>query len=170
MSFYAVFDRIAPAQNKAMAVLWNGATGRKVIVNRIYRFNWQVGAVTGVMLEQEIREITAKAGTPTNVPIQTDDADDLLTAGIVCEHNGTFTEGGRGLLRRIFAVSEEMVLAAANLTKDLALSHDAQLVYWRRPGSKGWTLPVGRGLVIKNLTASTVGTVSYVVEFDDVAA
>lgn len=170
MSFYAVFDRIAPAGNKYMAVLWNNAQARRVVVNRIYRFNWQVAAVTGVMLEQELREITARTTVGTQVPIQLEDiSDPPLTSGIECSHNasGVTESGGRGLLRRFFAVSDEMLLASTNLVKDLALSHDTQLIYWRRPGSRGHVIPTGRGLVVKNITASTVGSVSYVFEFDD---
>jgi hypothetical protein len=170
MSMYAVFDRIAPAANKVMACLWNGAAGRKLVVNRVYRFNWQVSAQTGVMLEQEIREVTARSAAGTSASILSEDVDDVLTASILAEHGGTWTEnGGRGLLHRIFATNEEMVLAGANLAKDTALLHDAQLVYWRRPGSKGWTIPTGRGLAIKNITNSTIGTVSYRIEFDDLA-
>lgn len=166
-SFTVVFDRIAPATNKYMAVLWNGSADRKVVLNRVYRFNWQTGAQTGVLLEQELREITARtAGTA--LTIVADDITDTLTAGILAEHGGGATDGGRGLLRRFYATNEEMALAAASVVqKDTALLHDAQMVYWRRPGSTGWTIPAGRGIAIKNTTASTVGTCSYVIEFDD---
>ena len=165
--YWAVFDRIAPAANKAMLTLFNGATGRKVVVNRIYRFNWQTGAQTGVLLEQELREVTAHSGGSSITINRWDEADPAPTSGIVCTSGATVTLGGRGLITRIYATSEEMALAATNVAKDLALLHDAQLVYWRRPGSKGLTLATGRGVTIQNTTSSTIGSVSYRVEFDD---
>ena len=166
--FFAVFDRIAPAANKHMATLFNGATGRKVVVNRIYRFNWQTGAQTGVLLEQELREVTAHSGGSSITINRWDEADPAPTSGIVCTSGATVTLGGRGLITRIYATSEEMALASASvINKDTALFHDAQLVYWRRPGSKGLTLATGRGVTVQNITSSTVGTVSYRVEFDD---
>ena len=167
MSFYAVFDRIVPAQNKYMATLFNGATGRKVVVNRIYRFNWQIIGVTGALLEQEIREVTARTAG-TTVSIHPEDISDTLTAGIVADHASTsVTEGGRGLFQRIMAVNEEMALGVVTMARDTAVQHDAQCVYWRRPGSKGWVIPTGRGLTIKNIPNSTIGSVSYRFEFDD---
>ena len=171
MSFYAVFDRVAPAANKYVATLFNGATGRKVVVNRVYRFNWQVSAVVGIQLEQELRFITARTAG-TNVLIQREDSNDTITTGIAADTGSTaVTEEStnRGLVKRFFASSEEVVLATALTvpTGAFAHAHDAQLVYWRRYGSKGLVLRQNEGLTIKNITSSTVGTVSYMIEFDD---
>lgn len=166
--YYAVFDRIAPAANKSMACLWNGAVLRKVVVNRIYRFNWQTTAVTGVLLEQELREITVHAGGTAVTINRWDEADPLPTTGIVCSSGATVTLGGRGLIHRLYATNEEMLLASASvIQKDQALFHDAQLVYWRQPGRKGLTLATNRGLSLQNITSNTVGSCSYRVEFDD---
>ena len=173
MAFFAVFDRVAPAQNKYMATLWNGASGRAVVVDRVYRFNWQVSAVTGVLLEQELRFITARTAG-TGVQIQTEDSNDTPTANIACDTGSTsVTEGAgaRALIKRFFAPSEEVVLATAYvLTGIAAYTHDAQLIWSRRPSSSGLVLRQSQGLAIKNLTSSTVGTVSYIMEFRDFPA
>jgi len=169
MSYFAVFDRIAPAANKYMATLSNANAARKVVVNRIFRLNWQVAAVTGVLLEQELRRISART-VGTNVPIQSEDSADTLSASITADTGSTsVTEVNGELIRRFFAVSEEVVLATAAtvITGQAAFVPDGQLVYWRSARSKGIVLRNGQGLTIKNLTSSTVGSVSYVFEFDD---
>lgn len=172
MAFYAVFDRIAPAANKYMATLFNTSATRKVSVNRVYRFQWQVAAVTGVLLEQELRGITART-VGTSVTIVPEDSSDTLSAGIAADTGSTsVTEGGKGLIRRLFASSEEYALATLStvLTGGPAMLHDASLIYWRKDGGKGLVLRQNQGITIKNLTSSTVGSVSYCIEFDDEAA
>jgi len=168
MAFFAVFDRVSPNLNKYMATLFNTSATRKVVVNRIYRFDWQVAAATGVQLEQELRGITARSGGNA-VTIVSEDPNDSLSAGITAEHGSTgVTEGGHGLVRRLFATSEEVALAAS-IMPPFVLGHDsdAQLVYQRGPNSSGLVLRENDGLTIKNLTNSNVGTVSYVFEFED---
>lgn len=173
MAYFAVFDRIAPAQNKYMATLWNDAAGRVVIVDRVYRFNWQVSAVTGVLLEQELRFITARAAG-TGVQIQTEDSNDAPTAGIACDTGSTsVTEGAgsRALIKRFHAPSEEVALAGAwGLAHIAGHINDAQMVWYRKAGSSGLVLRQTQGLTIKNLTNSTIGTCSYAIEFRDMTA
>jgi len=169
MSYFAVFDRIAPAANKYMATLFNANADRKVTVNRIFRLNWQVAAVTGVLLEQELRRISART-VGTNVPIQSEDSVDTLSASIAADTGSTsVTEVSGALIRRFFAVSEEVLLATAAtvITGQAAFVPDGQLIYWRSARSRGLVLRNGQGLTVKNLTSSTVGSVSYVFEFDD---
>jgi hypothetical protein len=174
MGYIAVYDRIAPATNKFMATLWNGATGRVVIVNRVYRLSHNVTAIVGVLLEQELRFITARTAGTTITPV-TEDTNDTLTAGIVADHASTaVTEGTgtRGLIRRFFATAEETSLTELTNSPEGAASflHDGQIIYWKPQGGRGLVLRNGQGLTIKNLTASTIGTVSYVFEFDDQVA
>ena len=168
MPFFALFDRIVPAQNKYMATLFNANASRKVVVNRIHRLNWQGAAVVGVMLEQEIRFIDARTAG-AGVPIVSEDSGmAALSSGITADTGSTGVTDS-SLIRRIFASSEEAALAAAttNIPGQTAFVPDAQLVYWRPARSLGLVLRVNRGLTIKNLTNSIVGSVSYVVEFED---
>ena len=163
MGFFAVFDRIIPGQNKYMCTLFNDVPGRKLVIEKISRCNWQVAAVTGVILEQEIRTITARtAGTP--VPIGREDGAVALTAGIIADSGSTgVTEANNGLVKRIFASSEEITIDTLMANE----SCDAQTVWWRRPGSSGLVARQNQGVTIKNLTNSNVGSVSYIFEFRD---
>lgn len=163
-TFHAVFDRIQPGNNKYMATLWNGASGRKVVVHRIWRFNWQVAAVSGASLDQELRRITARTAGTTIVPVALDTAD-VLTSGIVADHNSSAVSDN-SLLKRITASSEERDAVDMRLSDWLSLTFFA-LVYERKDYTRGIVLRQNEGLTIKNVTNSTVGTVSYVIEFTD---
>jgi hypothetical protein len=168
MGFAAVYDRIVPAANKHMATLWNGAAGRKLTIARVYRMNWQVSAVTGVMLEQELRFITAHSGG-TSSQIIADDTQIALTSGIVATSGATVTQdtGSRSLIRRVLACNEEAVLASGYALVGTGFSIDAALVWMKRPSSIGIVLRQNEGLTIKNITSSTIGSCSYVIEFED---
>ena len=172
MAFFAVYDRVIPAANKYMATLFNTSATRKVVVSRIYRLNWQVTAVTGVMLEQEFRFITTRT-SGTAVTIQQDDTNVTLSAGITADHASTAVSEGtgtRGLIKRVLACNEEAALTTAYTLVGTGFSVDPALVWMRRPGSSGIVLRTNQGITIKNITNSVVGTCSYVIEFEDEAA
>lgn len=166
-TFHAVFDRISPAANKYMATLWNGASGRKVVVQRIWRFNWQVATVTGTTLDQELRRITARTAGTSVTPIALD-SNDTLTSGITADHNSSSVTDS-SLLQRVMAVSEERDGLDTRVVDWLAL-YPFALVYDRKDGTRGIVLRENQGLTIKNITSSTVGTVSYIIEFTDEVA
>ena len=168
-TFWAVYDRVAPATNKYMAVLWNSSATRVVRVRRIWRMDWQVAAVVGVLLEQELRYITARTGVGTAVTPTPLDSIDTLSAGIDASHAATGVTDGP-LLSRLFATSEEVILAAAGQVLGFSSDERYQIVYEESRGStKPITLRQNRGVAIKNITASTIGTVSYIFEFTDEA-
>ncbi len=123
--------------------------------------------MTGVLLDQELRNITARTAG-TNVTIVSEDSADSLSAGISADTNSSAVTDS-SLIRRLFAANEEFVLATATtvITGSAALLHDGQLVYWRKDGSKGIVLRQNQGVAIKNITNSTVGSVSYIFEFTD---
>jgi hypothetical protein len=168
-TFYAVFDRIAPAANKYMATLWNGAAGRKVRIHRIVEYNWRFTAVTGVILEQYLAFITARtAGTA--VTIRAMDPDDSLTSGIVAATNDTaITEDH--IFRRFGATAEEVKIGALTMENLLGLPFpEAGDIYNVYGNLKPRTLKQNQGVAIRNVTSSTVGDLSYVIEFTDEAA
>lgn len=167
-TYYATFDRIVPAQNKYMATLFNTSAIRKVIVTHVWRLNWQVTGVTGVLLEQYLARITARTAG-TGVTIRTDDSGDTLSAGISADTNSTSVTEDHIILR-CFAVSEEIALAATGLALSLAADEGTQIIYQRREGQRGLTLRQNQGVSVRNLTTSTVGTVSYIIEFFDLPA
>jgi hypothetical protein len=169
MGFFAVYDRVVPATNKYMATLFNTSTTRKVAIVRIYRLNWQQTAVVGVLLDQEIRFITARTAG-TNVTIQQDDTLVSLSAGITADHASTVvTEGtgARSLIRRIYSTNEEAALATSQGLGAAGFTSDSALIYMRRPGGAGLVLRENQGVTIKNITNSSLGSCSYVIEFEE---
>lgn len=163
-TYMAVFDRIAPAANKSMATLFNGSA-RVLVIQRIWAYNWQNAAATGgTPLEQYLRRITART-VGTLIPIYAEDSSDVLPADITADTSSTSVTEGH-LIRRIHATAEEMDTSAPSWI-NAAGFHAHALVYERRPTQRGITLRTNQGVTIRNMTASTAGTCSYVFEFTD---
>lgn len=165
-TFYAVFDRVAPASNKYMAVLWNGTVSRKLVIQRVWVYNWQSSSVTGVLLEQQMIKISARTAGTAVTPLA-GDASDTLTSGIVAETASTGVTDA-GMYKRIFCASEEEALSSAQAVP--GTTENAGLQYSRVSGTRGLVVRQSQGWAIKNLTNNTNGSVSYVVEFTDEAA
>lgn len=167
-TFYAVFDRLAPATNKYMATLFNTSATRKVVVTNIWRCNWNLVAQTGVVLDQYLARITARTAGGA-ITIFADDTADTLSAGITADTTSTSVTEAHIILR-IFTTNEEATIAATNIAASLAVSEDAMSVYQRREGQRGLTLRQNQGLTIRNVTANTTLSVSYIYEFFDLPA
>lgn len=163
--FYAVFDRIAPAANKYMATLFNTSATEKVIITRVLRENWQATAVTGVALEGYLARITTRtAGTA--VTIRSNDTLDVLPAGIAADTNSTAVTENH-IIQRVWASSEEIVLGGS-LAAELGFETsgmDGNSIWHKSPGYRGLVLRQNQGISIRNVTSSTVGTSSWVIEF-----
>jgi hypothetical protein len=165
-TFYVVFDRIAPAANKYMATLFNTSATRVVRLQQLWQLNWQVAAVTGVALEQYVAIITARTAG-TSVPIHAYDSADTLSGGISADTiSASVTESH--IVNRQLATSEEGSALGTQLGEDFrAQDRGFQLLWERTKASKGFTFRQNQGITIRNVTGSTVGTVSYFVEFTD---
>jgi hypothetical protein len=161
-TFYAVFDRIAPAANKYMATLFNTSATKKLIVYRVNRYNWQVSSVTGQTLDQYLARITARTAG-TNVDIHSADTADTLPSGVSADTNSTAVTESH-ILRRMFASSEEANLSNSNFYNALTLDYSVA-IYDRTQGTRGIVLRQNEGLTIRNVTNSTVGSVSYLFDF-----
>jgi hypothetical protein len=167
-TFYAVYNQIVPAANKYMATLFNTSATRKVVVTHVWRFNWQVLAVTGILLEQYLARITARTAG-TGVTVFADDTGDTLSAGITADTNSTSVTEAH-IITRSFASSEEMALTATGIVLSGGTDDSSQILYQRREGQRGLTLRQNQGLSVRNVTSSTVGSVSYIIEFFDILA
>lgn len=166
-TFWFVFDRIAPAANKYMATVWNGAA-RKLVVQRIWNYNWQFTGVTDVLLEQEVRRISART-TGTSVAASALDTAVSVTAGIVADTNSSAVTEGALLLRLMTGSAETTIAGGEAGMKVMRTLAPLAMIYERKEGASGIVLRQNEGLTIKNTTASTVGTCSYVVEVTDEA-
>lgn len=161
-TYFAVFDRISPDANKYMAVLFNTSATKKLVVYRINRYNWQMTSVVGQTLEQYLTRISAYTGG-TAVTVRSADSADSVPAGITAVHNpASVTEDY--LVRRLFASSEEANLSNSNFYNAISLDYSVA-IYERTIGTRGLVLRQNEGLAIRNVTSSTVGTVSYIYDF-----
>ena len=167
-TFLAIADRIVPAVNKYILTLFNTTATRKVVVQRVFVYNWQTAAVVGTILEYELRKITARTLGATVTPISYDSTD-TLTAGITADTTTTAVTdvaGAAGLLRRGYTSGEETKIGALTMESSLSVDDDFALVYEKKDGCKGVTLRQNQGVSIKNLTG-TIGSVSVVMLFTD---
>ena len=167
-TFRAVFEGIAPAQNKYMALMFNTNTSYDVVIQRIYAIHSNIGAVTGVLLEQDLMRVTAFTTGTAVTPVADDPETDTLPSGISADHASTAVTDGSVLNPAFFVTGEEVILAAtANQLNRMSLN--GQLVYERKEGERGITLSgataANRGVAIKNITTDTAGAVSYVIVF-----
>lgn len=167
-TFLAIADRIVPAVNKYILSIINTTATRKVVMQRVFVYNWQTAAVTGTLLEQEFRKVTAVTGGAAVTSIAHDSID-TLTAGINITSTSTgVTEvaAAAGLLRRNYSSGEEVKFGALMLENSLAVDDRIAIVYEKKEGCKGITLRQNQGVTIKNLTG-TIGSTSVVFLFTD---
>lgn len=161
-TFFVVFDRVVPAALKYVATLWNGSATHKLVLQRIRVYNWQLAAVTGVLLEQQLERITARTAGVA-VAVRACDTADVLPTGVAADSGSTGVTVLH-LVERIFTTNDEMALTANNISTwrvELA----GAVTYDRKPGTTGHTLRPGQGFAVKNITAAAVGSVSYIFEF-----
>jgi hypothetical protein len=167
-TFLAIADRIVPAVNKYILTLFNTTSTRRVVMQKIFVYNWQTAAVTGTLLEHELRKITARTIGAAVTPISMD-SNDTLTAGITADTTTTgVTEvaGALGLLRRGYSSGEEVKFGAITLENSMAVDDRFAILYEKKDGCKGITLRQNQGVTVKNLTG-TVGSTSVVMLFTD---
>lgn len=170
MSFRVVANAIAPAQNKYMWTLYNANTDYNVEVNRIYLVHNNVTAATGVVLEQSLLRISAYTAAAAITPLALDPAD-TLPSGIAADTGSTaVTDVSSSTLLNIVAISEEAVVAGTDpLIGARAKDPMGSPIFLSGNGIKPIVLrgatAAHRGLVIKNITSSTAGSCSYIVDF-----
>lgn len=165
-TFTVVADRIAPAQNKYMGTVYNNTAAHLIKVHRIWCFNWQVAASTGVLVEHEVRDISARTGGTAITPLKRRRSNTLPT-GIIAETGSTgVTEVAGGLRRRFFGANEEVKLGALTLENCMNDANGVgSLVFWGGPAPiEPIYLENGQGVTLKCITSTTVATLSYLFE------
>lgn len=166
-SFYAFFDRIAPATNKYMATLFNTSSTRKVVVRRVLRFHDRASGAGGINLEQYLARITVRTAGTTVTP-SAEDTNDTLSSGIVADTNSTAVTEAH-VIQRFFANAEAVDLTNTAPLNFVLLGIANQIIWESKAGMRGLVLRENQGVTIRNVTASTAGTVSYAFEFTDEA-
>jgi len=163
--FYAYYDRIAPAQNKYLATLFNTSATRKVTIRRIEWLTGNLTAVTGVVHDLYLARITART-VGTSVTIRARDSNDSLSAGITADTGSTgVTEAY--ISRRFIGSSEEAPVTTTALNTYGNRQAIRVYEFLEQTGMKAETLRQNQGISIRSLTASTVGVLSFYIEFVD---
>jgi hypothetical protein len=166
MTFYAYYDRIVPSQNRYMATLFNGAAGRKVTVTKVIWLTNGFTAVTGVVHDMYLARITARTAG-TSVTCRARDSNDTLTANIAADHSSTSVTEAY-IMQRFVGGTEESPIGTGSLATYVGtLGGTGVVLYAKLSGTKGETLRQNQGLSIRTLTNSTVGVMSFLVEFLD---
>jgi hypothetical protein len=172
-TFYVRVDAVANAVNKYMATLFNTSATRKVVLQRLFAFQWTTTAVTGTGNEQRLVYINARTAGAVVTPFAADESD-ILSAGITADTASTAVTEVRDI-RRFHLGNEEAKFATA------AQAFNSDTIGWvdffgiagrcvweKKAGVKGLTLRQNRGLSVKNVSGA-VGSSSYLFEFTDEA-
>ncbi len=153
------------AANKSMISVFNEVGSTDVVrVYRIWAFNNQVTAVTGVLTNLEIRRLTASTGGTTITPVKHDTTNATLST-VTCATNSTVTS--TDLFRRVVWSTDE---PAANAT--ITLDEFQVLMPIATLWSQGYgdtsvspiTLRAGDGVAVINTGASS-GQADFFIEF-----
>lgn len=166
-TFYATFDRITMTASKYIATLFNTSSTRKVVVQRIWVFDWQLAAITGNEVDFGLYRISART-TGSSVTINAEDTNDSLSAGITADTNSTAVTQVH-LIKRIMYNGEEINFDNGNVLNNQAFDIFA-LKYERRLGQRGITLRQNQGVSLQFISGDPDGSVSVIIEFTDEAA
>lgn len=166
----ALVQGAAPAQNKYMLAMFNGAgSGRIFRLYKVYIVNMQSGAVTGVDVTFEFRFITSMTiGTGTVVtPVTHDTTNTGLPVQLLVATTPQ-TVGDGSLLRTWHWSSDEAAIEVAT-QDEIEMLHTYSL-FWEsgaydNTNIQPLVMREGEGLAIKCTTNTTVGAGDYVFEF-----
>lgn len=167
--YFAHYDRIAPAADKAMAVLFNASSTVDLRLKRVYVYNAQVAGVAGVILDNEMVFITSATGGTVVTKRQFDSGDSAPNTLTTASQNSTVVESWS--YKSLPHTNEEATLLGAQSFEDLLANNtrDYQLVYESVSGTKDLTFHQNQGISIENRTSSTLGTISTIMEWEEVA-
>jgi hypothetical protein len=167
-TYYAVFDRITMSAAKFMATLFNTSSTRKVVIQRIWAFNWQSTAVAAGDVALILYRITERTAG-TTVTIRSEDTNDVLSSGITADTNSTAVATDH-MVRRIMVSGEDLQFSTIATVSTLLSVPSHALQYERRRGQRGLTLRENQGISVQFDAGDTDGSVSFVFEFTDEVA
>ncbi len=159
------------AANKCLASIFNGVgSGAVLRVYRVFIYNNQHIAVTGVLTNIELRKLSASSGGTTIVPVKHDTASAALAAEIVTGTNQTITP--TDVFRRIIWSTDEPSGNAAMTIDEFQTLHPLCCV-WSQGYADTTMDPIvlreGEGFGVIN-TGASVGQCDIVIEFTTAAS
>lgn len=167
LPFYsAYFDRVVPAMNKHMAQIFNTNANVDVLIESIISISNNAVAINGAALDQELRFLTAE--TPgTVVPVfRPDSIYPILPAGVSITTNGSGTLAST-IINRWMTTNEKIGTGAEDSIRAIA-NQRLFTIYKFEPGKQQIVLHQNQGLVVRNITASILGSCSYLISFSTV--
>jgi len=165
---------IAYALNKYMIDIFNAAASTRYIrLREVVVLNNSLGAVTGVILQMEIRKGSNATGGSSITPVTRDSSNSALNANTTMGTGRTVTEVAGALYRRFVFANEEPVVGGAAFANWLTLVPNG--LVW--PPSVGdanlqpltMRASVAEGYAVKNITSTVVGGVDMEMHFTDEA-
>lgn len=164
-SYTATAMDVVFAANKSMISVFNETTSTDVVrVYRIWAFNNQVTAVTGVLTNLEVRKLTASTGGTSITPVKHDTTNSTLTA-VTCATNSTVTS--TDLFRRVVWSTDEPAGNAAITLDELECLMPIANIWSQGYGTTAVepiTLRPGEGVAVINTGASS-GQSDLFIEF-----
>jgi hypothetical protein len=166
-TFTALATNVTLASNKSLLSIGNASGSTvKCKILEVYIINVQLVAVTGVVVNFELRRATSHTAGTQITAIETMETTDSLNPNITVRTNATISGESSNLLWRTLFSSDEW--AAGTLDLD-GMDHINQAlfpIYSRKdPSTKPITLNANEALTIKCATNTTVGTFDVFVVF-----
>ena len=169
----ALGTAVTYAANKDMLSVFNGAASTKVLrIYRMYAFNNQTGAVTGVLNFIQIwRQNTAPSGGTAVTPVAHSPSNTALNAATTAGHNQTVTN--EVMLRQMLNSPDEPAVSTLDMDSLWTLVPYAEI--WNAgygdTNIQPLTCPSGLayGYGIKSVT-QTVGLNDFEIEFTNAAS
>jgi hypothetical protein len=159
-TYIGVCDAVAPAANKSLVCIFNATgSGVTVRIHDIQCFQLGLTTQTGVNSRVEVRRATAATAGTTVIPEKFDTNNTNLPAGVTIRTGGTITDGS--LLFPFVLTNDEPALSGTPQA-----SQDNSI--WKpfnNIKSQLFVLRENEGLHVKNITNTTVGTMSWVIIF-----
>lgn len=152
--------------NRCVLGVFNGTgSGRVIRVYKVWALNNQTVAITGTILQFELRKLTTGSGGTPLVPLKHDSTSPGFPAQIIAAQNLSYTLGD--LVRRIPWSSDEPVAFTANTTDELETVPSLN-VWWESSYTDTNVQPLvlrpGEGLGIIQTTSTTVGVADFFIE------
>ena len=161
-TYYALADAVSFAANKQMFSILNAAgSGKMIVLKKMFLINNALAAVTGVMLRQEVKRISAHSGGTLITPNPADTANPALPAEVTVRSAAASVTEGVLMFPLNFSNDEVGATQAFPTTQILAGFN------WLPEGAEVQELRLreGEGMTIKNITSTTVGSFSYLIVF-----
>lgn len=160
-SWCAYADAVAFAQNKHHLALFNAAGSGKILrVKKLFAYNLQTAAITGVIVRFDVKRITAASAGTLITPVAMDSTNAALPAGVTARMGGTHTEGA---LYYPWITQNDEELATQPFSK--AAFQQSVNILPEGNEIQEHVCREGEGLTVKQITAATVGSYGWLMVF-----